>query len=200
MQPDTFLPERTSSQLAARIATELFGIDGTAQRLPGEYDDNFQVKAASGASFVLKIMHPARKRELIDLQIRALQHAAARAPQLQLPRVLPSRAGAVIEEVTNSDGSTRYVWMLTYIVGRPFVDARPHTQELLTALGEFMGRLDEALSDFTHPAAHRDLKWDLSRASWIGTHLQQIAEPARRALVKGFMERYEAEVDRKSVV
>lgn len=194
MQPDTFLPERTSSQLAARIATELFGIDGTAQRLPGEYDDNFQVKAASGASFVLKIMHPARKRELIDLQIRALQHAAAGAPQLQLPRVLPSRAGAVIEEVTNADGSTRYVWMLTYIVGRPFVDARPHTQELLTALGEFMGRLDEALSDFTHPAAHRDLKWDLSRASWIGTHLQQIAEPARRALVKGFMERYEAEV------
>jgi 4-aminobutyrate aminotransferase-like enzyme/Ser/Thr protein kinase RdoA (MazF antagonist) len=194
MQPDTLLPDRTSTQTAARLAAELFGISGTALRLPGEYDDNFQIRAAPGEHFVLKIMHHARTRELIDLQVRALQHVAGRVPQLQLPRVLRSRTDAYIEAVTDAEGSTRYVWMLTYIVGRPLVEARPHTQELFAGLGEFMGRLDEALSDFSHPAAQRELKWDLSRASWIRDHLAYIADPARRALVARFMERYESEV------
>lgn len=194
MQPDNLVPEGTSHRSAARIAADLFGISGTAQRLPGEYDDNFQIQADSGERFVLKIMHPSRERELIDLQIRALQHVAIRAPQLQLPRVRRSRTDAAIEEVTGADGSTRYVWMLTYIVGRPLVDARPHAQELFAGLGEFMGRLDEALSDFSHPAAQRELKWDSVRASWICKHLEQIADPVRRALVARFMERYETQV------
>lgn len=194
MQPDAILPERTSVQTAARLAAELFGASGTVERLPGEYDDNFQILSPSGQCFVLKIMHPSRERGLIDLQVRALQHIAARAPQLQLPRVRHSRTNAVIEAVTNAGGSTRYVWMLTYIVGRPLVDARPRSPDLLAQLGEFMGRVDEALSDFNHPAAQRELKWDLSRASWILSHLERIADPARRAIVKRFMEQYETVV------
>ena len=54
--------------------------------------------------------------------------------------------------------------------------------------------MDAALADFSHPAAHRELKWDLSRAGWIRGYLQHISDPARRALVERFLMLYESEV------
>jgi Ser/Thr protein kinase RdoA (MazF antagonist) len=47
---------------AVRMARDLYGLDATANSLPGEYDDNFHLIAANGAQFVLKVMHPARER------------------------------------------------------------------------------------------------------------------------------------------
>ena len=49
-----------SPDLAARLAREAFGLDGTASPLPGEYDDNFRLDESDGRSFVLKLMHPQR--------------------------------------------------------------------------------------------------------------------------------------------
>ena len=46
----------------------------------------------------------------------------------------------------------------------------------------------------THPGAHRDFQWDLSRASWIRGALGQRGRPERRALVERVLDRYEAEV------
>src|SRR2546423_12975169 len=84
---------------AEQIARELYGVEARAKALPGEYDDNFHLTPLSEASgsaaagFVLKVMHPARERSLIDLQCHALQHLARRAPQLTLPRVCATRDG-----------------------------------------------------------------------------------------------------------
>lgn len=124
---------------AAQFARELYGLGVIARSLPGEYDDNFQltrtdemvtaaatsVSAAeppdssdsplSAPAFVLKVMHPARDRTLIDLQCRALQHLAERAPHIRLPRVCSARSGELFTQVTATDGSQRLVWLLTYI-------------------------------------------------------------------------------------
>lgn len=194
MQPDTILPAPLSTDFAIRAAAHLYGVEGSARQLPGEYDGNFLLTTATGERFVLKIMHPVRERELIELQVRALQHVVEHAPLLQLPRVRPSLAGNPIETMADADGAARYVWMLTYIPGRPFVEARPHAQELLSSLGELMGRLDDALANFTHPAARRELKWDSSRACWIREYVHHVADPARRRIVEKFMACYEAEV------
>src|SRR6185436_18685944 len=47
---------------------------------------------------------------------------------------------------------------------------------------------------FEHPAAARELKWDLTRAGWIRDHLHQVTDPARRRLVTRHLDRFEAEV------
>jgi 4-aminobutyrate aminotransferase-like enzyme len=52
------------------------------------------------------------------------------------------------------------------------------------SLGRFLGELDLGLQGFAHPAAVRDFKWDLSRASGIEGSLQTIADPVRRALAE----------------
>jgi len=184
----------TTEAEAVRIAHELYGLDASARALPGEYDDNFQLTATNGRSYVLKVMHPARERAFIDLQCQALRHLAQRAPQLALPRVIPNRSGQLFTSPAGADGSNRLVWLLTFVAGATLAEARPHPPELLHDLGHFLGEMDAALQSFTHPAAHRELKWDSSRVLWIKDYIKEIADPKRRALVEKFLALYESEV------
>ena len=192
---ETAVARRTTEAEAARLARELYAIDAAAKLLPGEYDDNFHLTARDGREFVLKVMHPAREASFIELQCRALQHLAERAPKLALPRVVPSAGGKLFSTITAPDGSARLVWMLTFLRGKVLAQVRPHTAELLRDFGQFLGLLDAGLRDFTHLAAERpDLKWDLSRAGWIRGQLVCIASPAQRSLVEKFLALYESEV------
>jgi 4-aminobutyrate aminotransferase-like enzyme/Ser/Thr protein kinase RdoA (MazF antagonist) len=184
----------TTEAEAARIARELYGLEVSARTLPGEYDDNFQLKATDGCAYVLKVMHPAREHSFIDLQCQALRHLAQRAPHLALPRVLLSRSGELFTSITATDGSARLVWLLTFVKGKVLAEVRPHTPELLGDLGRFLGEMDAALRSFSHPSAHRELKWDSSRAAWIKDYVQHIGDAKRRALVEKFLGLYESEV------
>ena len=197
---------------AVRLARELYGLEVTAKALPGEYDDNFHLtilgsadsaRSAAragaelrpdGSAFVLKVMHPARERQLIDLQCRALQHLAQRAPQLGLPRVCPLGSGEAFASISGGDGLQRLAWLLTYVPGTVLAAARPHSRELLMDLGRFLGEMDAGLADFAHPAAQRDLKWDLAGAGWIRQHFDHIKDGSRRALVEKFLALYETDV------
>src|SRR5690349_16341794 len=139
---------------AEQIARELYGLETTAKALPGEYDDNFHLTLAKGASgpavgdsahgaataagWVLKVMHPAREPSLIELQCSALQHLARKAPHLMLPRVVAARDERLFREITAPDGSRRLVWMLTYVQGTVLAKANPHSPELLHSMGRFL--------------------------------------------------------------
>ena len=179
---------------AARLALEIYGLEAAARALPGEYDDNFHLTAADERGFVLKVMHPAREPSFLDLQCKALVHLAERAPQLPLPRVLPNRSGEFFSEIIAADGSKRLVWLLSFLKGTILAEVRPHAPELLRDLGRFLGEMDAALQSFEHPAAHRDLKWDSSRAAWIREFIPEIEGAERRGLVEKFLALYEAEV------
>src|ERR1700736_4376183 len=194
----------TTEAEAVELGRELYGLAVTAKSLPGEYDDNFHLtplgedslntkNEPAGAGFVLKVMHPARDRSFIDMQCRALQHLAERAPQLTLPRVRLNRNGEAFATISAADGSQRLVWLLTFVPGTMLVEARPHSPELLRSLGGFLGEMDAALADFSHSAARRELKWDLARAGWIREHLHLLRDASRRALVEKFLSLYEGE-------
>src|SRR5215470_976406 len=115
---ETPVTRRTTEEEAAQLARKLYEIEAAAKGLPGEYDENFHLTARDGRQFVLKVMHPARAPSFIDLQCRALQHLERRVPQLSLPRVILSRAGDAFTSVaTPDDGSTRLVWLLSFLHG-----------------------------------------------------------------------------------
>ncbi|HYK39453.1 MAG TPA: hypothetical protein VEU98_05475, partial [Candidatus Eremiobacteraceae bacterium] len=92
---------------AAELARQLFGIEAAARSLPGEYDDNFHLRCADGAEFVLKAMHPDRERGFVEMQCRVLQHLAKNASELPLPRVVPAKNGELFLEKRVPDGSLR---------------------------------------------------------------------------------------------
>ena len=109
---------------AVRLARVLYGLGSESEvratALPGEYDSNFEITAGQKGRFVLKIMHPARERSLIDLQCAALEHLAQASPELSLPRVRKARSGAVVTSLSmpgaeaQSRGN-RLVSMLSYL-------------------------------------------------------------------------------------
>lgn len=191
---------------AAEIARQLFGIEAAAHSLPGEYDDNFHLRVADGEEFVLKVMHPDRERDFVELQCAMLEHLAKRAPDLPLPRVILSREGKSCSETKVQDGSRRLVWMLTFLHGETLAEFRPHSPELLEELGRFLGKLSRALEGFSHPVANRELKWDAARSGWIREYLEQIPELPRRMLAQRYLGLFETEVApqlpklRKSVI
>ena len=176
---------------AARIASETFGVLGTATPLPGEFDDNFRLDAADGHAFVLKVMHRERDPGFVAMLADVLRHLAREAPGLALPRVVPALDGQPIPRVTDARGEVRLALLLTWVHGVPLAQARPRTGELHESLGRFLGNLDRALAGFDHPAAHRELTWDLARAGFFRDALPRIADPSRRALATRFLERFD---------
>jgi 4-aminobutyrate aminotransferase-like enzyme/Ser/Thr protein kinase RdoA (MazF antagonist) len=194
MIPEARVAKPVTEAEAAGLAREIFGFDVSAKALPGEYDDNFHLTSTEGREFVLKVMHPARGHSFVDMQCQALQHLAKRAPQLSLPRVCAEPNGNAFTVATLSDGTKRLLWLLTYVPGPVLAKVNPHSPELLRNLGEFLGGMDAALADFSHPAAHRELKWDLSRAGWIQDYLHHVRNAERRALAERFLGLYESEV------
>lgn len=194
MIPEARVAQPIAESEAVRLAREIFNLDVSAKSLPGEYDDNFHLASTEGREFVLKVMHPAREQSFVDMQCQALQHLAKRAQQLCLPRVCPIPSGDAFTVAALFDGTKRLLWLLTYVPGPVLAKVSPHTPELLRSLGEFLGVMDDALADFSHPAAHRELKWDLARAGWIRDYLHHIGDPERRELVERFLALYELEV------
>lgn len=162
-----------------RFLAEKFGLTGTLSSLPGERDRNYRLDAADGSRYVVKVAHADEDPATIDLQHAALTRIADRAPDVTMPRVVPARSGGSIERF-GIEGRDHLVRVLTWVAGVPLATVRPKARPALWSLGELLGRLHQALDGFEHPAARRELKWDLARAGWIGEHWNTIDRPARR--------------------
>ena len=176
---------------AVRLARELYGLEARARALPGEHDENFHLITADGRQLVLKVMHPARERSLVELQCAALRHLARTAPDLLLPRVVESLTG---RDVSLASTRGRLVWLLTFVPGTSLAEARPRSLDLLSSVGRLLGRLSAGLAAFSHAGAERVLPWDLARAGWIRGHEGAIGDSARRGLVLRVLQEFEEEV------
>ncbi|MGA3019168.1 MAG: aminotransferase class III-fold pyridoxal phosphate-dependent enzyme [Bryobacteraceae bacterium] len=178
---------RFSAEEAVRFARELYGLDTVASPLPSERDQNFHLRDASGAQFVLKIANQEESHAVLDLQNSLLTFLAAQPTGLEFPRVVPASTGNTIASVTGSDGVKYFVRLLTWVDGICMAQAAPHSAELLRSLGAALARVDSALERFSHPAAHRALHWDLRQAALARTHLDLLPEE-RRPMVEPIFE------------
>src|ERR1044071_1616785 len=88
---------------AAELASSLFGIRGRAQRLDGEYDDNFHVTTGTGdGGWVFKLSHAGEDPAVIDLQHEAIRRAGF---------------GEARVAIADIDGNRRYARLLPWIPG-----------------------------------------------------------------------------------
>jgi 4-aminobutyrate aminotransferase-like enzyme/Ser/Thr protein kinase RdoA (MazF antagonist) len=193
MMPEARVAPPLAAAEASRIALEQYGFKASARTLPGEYDDNFHLVDSNSREFVLKVMHVAREESFVDMQCGALTHLAERAPRLALPRVIPNASAKLFSKVPLPEGSTRLVWLLSYLPGRTLANTKPHSPELLASLGSLLAQIDCALLDFTHPATNRQLKWDISGSLWAREYLCFVRDGCRRTLAARFLHLFEQE-------
>lgn len=175
---------------ASALAAKYFGLAGSATPLAGEMDANFCFTTDAGAQFVLKLMHPSRESTFVELQAATLEHLRLHAPELRVPRVHRTTEGGAAVSAVLADGSTRLLWMVDWMAGVPLAEVRPRHGAVLAELGRALGALDAALLTFAHPAAERELRWDLTRSAWILEHLHHIRDPHRRALVERVLDAF----------
>ena len=169
-------------EAAGRAARDLYGLQATAEPLPGERDQNFLLTTAHGERLVIKISSAAENPRALDLQNQALMLLAQRAPDLALPRIRPALDGSATTTLPGAGGARHPVRLLTWVPGRVLARVRPHTPALLHSLGVLLGRLDAALEGFEHGAAERDLGWDPRDTAWLGDYLPFVEDPDHRAL------------------
>jgi Ser/Thr protein kinase RdoA (MazF antagonist) len=182
-----------SPELAGQITAEQFGITAaTVRNLPGERDQNFYLQAGDGREYVLKVANAQESRENLALQNQLLQYLAHQAPDLNCSRVVPAVSGETILSIRGQAQTTHDIRLLTHLPGRSLAQYQPHPPELLESAGRFLGRLDAALTGFSHPAAHRPFHWRVREsAGMIRRHLAAIGSHSQRTLVRHFLGQFE---------
>jgi len=172
-------------QAAKDLLHDAYGLAcQTVKRLAGERDDNFKVDTTNG-TFFLKVAHSAEEPEITAFQTDALLHLESQAPDLPVPRVIPTLDGK--HEFTVTDmGTTRRGRLTTFMQGEPF-DGLATTANLRKSIGGSLARLTLAMSSFSHPAADQlELLWDIGRASSLREIVGTLHDPGMRAsLMKG---------------
>jgi 4-aminobutyrate aminotransferase-like enzyme/Ser/Thr protein kinase RdoA (MazF antagonist) len=174
-------PPRFTADEAARIAADLFGVQGTASGLGSERDQTFLLEDG-GRGGVLKISNAGEDEAVLDLEEAAIAHVAAVDPDLPAARLLAPRA-------TFDGHQVRLLERRHGRKGGPELD-----DAAVRAIAAVHARLCLALRSFFHPAAGRELLWNVRAAPRLRPLLDEIADPARRALVARTLDRYEARV------
>jgi 4-aminobutyrate aminotransferase-like enzyme/Ser/Thr protein kinase RdoA (MazF antagonist) len=174
-------PPRFTADEAARMAAELFGIRGTASDLGSERDQAFLLEDGD-AGGVLKISNSGENEVALDLEEAAIAHVAAVDPHLPIARPVAPRAmfnGHHVRLFERLHGSK---------AGPELGDTA------VRAIASVHARLCLALRSFFHPAAGRELLWNIRATPRLRPLLEEIADRERRQLVVRALERYEARV------
>src|SRR3954447_7117746 len=191
-------PPSFSAEDVARIAAELFGLDGAVRDLGSERDQTFLAEGSAGSG-VLKISNLGEKPSTLDLEAEAILHILRLDPELPVarPRVVSAEAGAAAFRTTveGPDG-THFVRLLERLHGRSGggAGAPDLSDDAVRDYGATQARLNLALRGFFHPAASRELLWDLAQAASLRQHVEEIEDSDRRRLVEAVLDRYEDRV------
>jgi 4-aminobutyrate aminotransferase-like enzyme/Ser/Thr protein kinase RdoA (MazF antagonist) len=170
-------PPRFGPEDVARIARELFGVDGDVVDLGSERDQTFLV-----GETVVKISNSGEDAAVLDLERDAIAHILAVDPELPVARPVAERA----------EWHGHHVRAFERLCGRkggPELD-----DAAVRAYAQTHARLNLALRSFFHPAAGRELLWDLRRTPSLRPLLGSIEDAARRGRVERVVDRFESHV------
>ncbi len=195
MTLETQRPTVTADQ-ARSLLVERYGLRGKLHPLPSERDQNFRVDVAEGRCFVLKIAGAAEPAEHLEMQHAALGWLTHRAPDLPIPRVIPTRSGETLSTIRGRDGLIHGMRLLAYLPGRPLATTRPHSRHLLRDLGRQLALLDRALHGFRHSGtSRRDFPWDLGRVPDVIAIHRDAVEPQRQWILHHVLRLWEQSVE-----
>jgi len=168
-------PPRFTADDVAALAAELFGVVGEARDLGSERDQTFLVEGAG----VVKISNAAEDPANLELEAAAIEHALRADPDLPIARQLRS--------ATHHGHVVRLFEQLPGRHGGPEL-----SDAAVRAYGVTHARLARALRGVFHPAAGRELLWDLRHAPKLREHLGRLGD--RRRLVEPVLDRYDEHV------
>ncbi len=184
------IPSITASEALAAAKRD-YGILGTIAALPSERDQNFLLTDAAGGKFVLKVANLNDPPELLEFQNQAMRRVQSSPVECRVQQVVRSLGGSDITGIRNSrTGTDHCVRLLTWIDGELLAACTSRGSGLFESIGASMARIDAALCDFSHPAMHRVLQWNL-RLAGMAQENAALLPHDRRARVEGIFSQWE---------
>jgi len=184
----------------AKLAKELYGIEGEISPLVSYEDQNARIKTVNG-TYVMKIANKRWPMSGLEMQTEVHVRLARIAPGLGTARVVPCKSG---DAITMVDGFP--VRLLTYLEGDILVSAK-RTPALYRDIGRFLGQFTVAMQGFSHPGSHHpDDLWNLDNVLACKAYLPHVLREDDRARMARFFDHYETNVRprlsglRKSVI
>jgi len=178
------------------LVRDLYGIEGEFLSQVSERDLSWRLRRDDGETVVVKIANAAEREEIVDFQVRALEHIAESNDRLPVPRMIASLDGRPYEWIESADGERHMLRVLSFLPGDP-VDTRPDAlgERMRYALGALVAELDLALRGFFHPAARsNDHLWDLTRCLDLRPQIALLEDTELQALCQQVLDHAEANV------
>lgn len=173
------------------IAARHWGITGRPRRLRGERSHNTRITADDGTAVTLQVQSASEDPGVIDLQTQAMRRLTLRAPDIPVPRVVPTRTGDVHAHV-EIGGRIHLARLVTYLPGVTFDPASPLPAASYRRIGSLIGRIAVGLADFEHPAADHFMPWDIANGLIVDPDLRAGLTATSAAAVDAVDHRLEA--------
>jgi Ser/Thr protein kinase RdoA (MazF antagonist) len=189
-----FTPPTFPEAQLLNFAEKTYGLTGTLKPLKGERDQNHKLTTADGKDYVLKIAGSDEDPALVDFQVQALLHIEQVAPDLSVPRIIPTLEGCTTAPLVGEDGETHLGRLLSYIPGVPLGDGDVPSLKTLREIGTFQGKLCKAFNSFHHPASKLFMPWDISNGLVLSPSLKKGALGDVEELVVPLLDHFKDEV------
>lgn len=179
-----------STSTALELVQQHWHLSGAISELPSYADRNFKIDTEQ-ASYVFKVANPNWSYADLDIENEALLHLAKTCPELALPKIFLSEDGRHIIPLTltNDQGEKLacHMRLLSFVDGEVYAEAAQKAntdlQTLEYSLGLAIAKLDRGLSDFTHPAMHREVDWSISMLPSLEDQIAYVDDDEIRSLV-----------------
>lgn len=189
-----FDPPELDPEEPPAIAAAHWGITGVAVRLRGERSHNTRITGADGRSWTLQVQSASEDDDVIDLQTRAMHHLARQAPDVPVPRVIPTVDGE-LHAVIDRAGQRHLARLVTFLPGTTFDPTAVLPDDAYRRIGALIGRIAAGLADFTHPAAAHFMPWDIANGLIVDEGLRDDLTTSSTAALASVDERLHAVVD-----
>lgn len=182
-----------SEETIQGLVKEHYGLNVTVKALNGYDELNFLLSNEKNEKYILKVSNESHPFPFLEAQINIIQHLKKSNISDCFQHFSINKQGEELTKIIR-DSKTYYIRILNFLEGTFWVDAIEKTSELHHNLGSFLGSMDHALQDFSHPAMHRSYTWDISRASEAGDNLKHILNHEKRRIAGYFLLQFDTEV------
>ncbi len=170
-----------------------YGLQISVTALNGYDESNFLLEDAAGRKYICKIAEAAHGLHFLDAQVKIMDYLSKSAVAKGFQQVLHNGEGTPLTSLVMAEGLF-YMRILTYLPGTFWGAEQEHSAVQQYNLGHFLGRMDQALAGFDHPAMHRHYYWDISHALDARKHLPHIRSHEQRRIAGYFLLQFETEV------
>ncbi len=180
-------------QEAEELAMKHYNLSAQASILNGYDEQNFLLTKTDGSRLVMKIANDTHNLQFLNAQVEIINHLSTSELKNKFQQLNSNNKGELLTKI-NLDNTNYYIRILTYLEGIFWIDQTEDDNKPYHALGVFLGKMDRALEDFSHPAMHRHYTWDISTAADANRKLNLIRNHEVRRMVGYFLMQFETEV------